>query len=360
MLEIIKSFLRIGFTSFGGPVVAFSMIEDEIVGQKKWLSAKEFSRALALVKILPGPTATQLVVHTINLCKGRKAAIFAGISFLLPSYFCVLALGIFLGSVGTNSLKDQFEIGMAAAALAVIIQSTWRLGKSNIQNFQQWVIALISAAFVFWSLGLEPVLILAAGATGVFLFYFKNKKLEAALFLVLIYISLKAALFSFGTGLAIVPLLKTTVVDQLKLMSEKDFLEAIVLGQVTPGPVIMTVAWVGYKAAGFWGSLVSLFFIFLPGFIISLFVLPLVEKKSEKSQAFESFYKFAIPAVIGSMGAVALTMAVGNIKDIPSSAVLIASGVLLFWKHTPTWFLIPFFGLVSMALYQIPFYSWTF
>ncbi|MBK9293526.1 MAG: chromate transporter [Oligoflexia bacterium] len=354
MLDIIKTFLRIGLTSFGGPVVAFSMIEEELVSKRKWLSTKDFSQALTLVKILPGPTASQLLMHTIRMCRGRLMALAAGISFFMPSYFCIMGLGILLGSVGQSTAKQSFESGMAVAALVIILQSTWRLARGSIKGNLEIFLTILAAAIVYFAPGAEPLFILVSGFLGILVYYLSNKKLEASIIIILIYLSLKAALFAFGTGLAIIPLLKSEVVGTLKIMTEKEFMDAIVLGQVTPGPVIMTISWIGYKAAGWWGSIVSTFFVFIPGIIISLFVLPLFEKKTKDSLLLKEFYKFAVPAVIGALIAVIIKLGFENLKGVTAWAIFCSCLILVFWKNPPTWFLIPFFGLVSIGLNKLP------
>lgn len=350
MKEIFQVFLKLGILGFGGPLATISMMEDECARKRKWCTLDEFSKTFALIKVLPGPIAFQMAVYLGRLRAGKLGGVLAALCFTLPSFFFVLILGIFMQKTPSGPWKDGFINGMEVAALGVILQGAWRLASGNLKMKQSYLIAAISMAVVLVRPGLEPLTIMFFGILGILLSLRPQAKLEAVSIFLIVWISLKAALLTFGSGLAIVPLLENDVVQKFHWLTHSQFLQALAYGQITPGPVVITITWIGYQVAQLPGAIAATFFIFLPGTLFALFLIPFVERRWGASKPVTNFYSFVIPAVVGSMFAVTAKLIMTSVDDPISLSVFITSLVLVFWRKAPAWFVIPFLGIVSMAL----------
>ncbi len=369
MREIAGIFLRLGFLGFGGPLAVISMMEEETVSKRQWFTPQIFSQNYSLIKILPGPTATQMAVRLGWLRAGVCGGLLAGLLFVLPSFFIILALGILLGRVGGGATKDVFILGMQVSALAVILQGAWRLAHGSVKGIGTFWVSAISFILVLWRPSLEPLAIVGFGVLGIAL-YFREKKIaeksqnespggsgrtlrEGATALILVGVCLKAALLTFGTGLAIIPLLQHDVVEKFQLVSHPDFMQAMALGQITPGPFVITVTWIGYKALGIFGAVLATIATFGPGFLISLFALPWFEKKWGHHPALEKFYAFVVPSVVGAMFAVTVRLMQVSLKDTLALSLFLGAAILVFWKRTPSWIVIPLFGLIALFVHSV-------
>lgn len=328
------------------------MMEDEVVRKRQWVSAKDFARGFALLKVFPGPTGTQMAIHLGRLRKGRWGGLVAGLTYIFPSFVFILSLGILLTSLQEISWKGAFISGMQVAALGVIFQGAYRLAASNLQKDKSLLIVAVSAAVVFINPDLEFLIILFFGFLGL-LIHWKFRALRESISLGLVYVCLKAALFTFGTGLAIVPLLEHDVVEKFKWLNHSQFLEALALGQITPGPVVITVTWIGYKLMQIPGALLATAAVFIPGFLVTLFFIPFIEKKWGEAPALQTFYRYVIPAVVGAMAAVSLKLFFLTVNNANTLGIFVASLVLVFWRKTPAWFVIPLLGVASIFLSEI-------
>lgn len=349
MKELAFIFLRLGILGFGGPLATISMMEEEVVKKRRWITPEQFSKSFALLKVFPGPVATQLAIHLGRLRAGRWGGVAAGLLFILPSFFFILALGILLDGLTVLSWKNSFVGGMQVASLGVIFHGAYRLAKTNLKKDFSLLIVALSFLAVLLKPNMELFVILFFGFLGL-LAYWKNWKLRESVSLSLVYVCIKAALFTFGTGLAIVPLLESDVVQKYKWLTHAEFLDALALGQITPGPVVITVTWVGYKLMHLPGAILATMAIFAPGFIVVLFLVPIIEKKWGSAPALQSFYKYAVPAVVGAMIAVSIKLLWVSVSSPQAGALFVASLVLVFWRQTPSWFVIPFLGLISIFL----------
>jgi chromate transporter len=276
--ELTSYFLRLGFMGFGGPVALVGQMERELVGERKWLSREEMREAVAVCQSLPGPLAIQVGIFISYL----RGGFWGGWAFILPNFLIVAALGALFVHFGELKGVTSIFYGVSPAVIALILHSSYRLTKLGMEDWLQWLIA--AACFVV-IIALEAevaLLFIAAGVIGV-LYYgslFKGTKTPTLLSVApagaapllaaapptaatssiltkLLLFFLKAGAFTFGSGLVIVPFLQQGLVTEYGWLGEREFLIAVAVGMISPGPVVITATFVGYLVAGFWGSLAS-------------------------------------------------------------------------------------------------------
>jgi chromate transporter len=365
--EIFSVFLRLGFLGFGGPVAVIAMIEEEVVRKRAWISESLFSEHYAICKLLPGPVSTQMAITMGRHRGGIWAGVIAGLCFILPSFFMILGLSVAYLKTGMTSQSTVFLKGLQCAALATILLSAWSLSRGFRKQTLGLSIAFVSAAWVALAPSWEPWVILFFGLMGayrakrrhfsplsisVFSFFdagFLVGLAESRLF-DLFWVCFKAAAFVFGTGLAVLPVLEAEAVGHFHWLTHSQFMDGLALGQVTPGPLVITSTFIGFVAAGYSGALVATLGMFLPSFFNVLILVPRIWKKFSGTAEAQAFSQWAIPAVVG--GVFATTVQLGRMTlDHPVSWILfLISGWVSVWKSPPAWLLIPMMGVLSLIL----------
>lgn len=278
--EIFKYFLKLGATGFGGPLALISIMQKELVEDRKWMSREDFASALSLIKAMPGALAFQTAVFLGRHRGGRWGGTAAGVALLLPSFVLMVLLGEFYFLAESILSIRIFFNGMQAAAVVLMIQALKNLSNPYLKIRIFWIYFVAGALVFFFGWIPEPLLILGAGAVGFLwgqrrkffaLSFFPTELFPATEFVfskmgALAWVCFKAGAVVFGSGLAIVPLLAKDFVDRLHWLSMPEFLDALALGQVTPGPVLLTVTFIGFKVAGLMGATLATIAVFLPGF----------------------------------------------------------------------------------------------
>ena len=376
--EITAYFLRAGALGFGGPLALIAAFQRDLVEREKWIEQKEFARALALIKALPGPTATQLAIRLGAIRGGKIGGLVAGVCLITPSFFMMVLLGSFYGSFAAAPETKTVLFGVQCAAFGVIAESALRLARPYQKSLRFWIMAILSAAVTLWRPSLEPLVILGAGLFGAFGISLLSRQtlkvvIPAAAFAnpgmalttevstisslpiltKLFAICLKAGTLVFGTGLAIVPLLAHDVVDTHHWLTQPQFMDALAFGQVTPGPVLISASFIGYRVAGLLGALVATLGVFGPAFFNMLTWFPLAERAVGDSPRTRSFVEFAVAAVIGAI-LVSLTRLGASLyaANPGFSGILIAFAALslCLLSKLPVWLVIPAGGLAALIL----------
>ena len=350
--EIVAYFLRLGTLGFGGPVALVGLMEKDLVGEKGWLSKEEMRDAIAVSQALPGPLAIQVGIFIAYLRGGFWGAWAGGWAFILPNFIIVAALGALYVHFGGLSWMTAVFYGVSPTVIALILHSCWRLAKLGMEDWLQWVIAIVCFAVTIWLQAEVAILFVGAGILGI-LYYASlfraakepsgllalapiavgtSKAPTASVLAQLGAFFVKAGSLTFGSGLVIVPFLEKGLVQQTGWLDGREFLVAVAVGMVSPGPVVITATFVGYLVAGFWGSLVSTIAIFLPSFILILVVAPILVRHRVNPNV-RGFVKGAYAAAIGTiLGACVL---LGKIAIGDWLTALIAAGsvaVLFRWK----------------------------
>ena len=353
MGELAFYFLRLGFLGFGGPVALVGQMERELVNDKKWLTKEEMRESIAICQSLPGPLAIQVGIYIAWLRCGFWGAWLGGWCFILPNFVIVAALGALYVYLGDLRPVIGIFYGVSPAVIALILHSCYRLAKLGMEDWVQWVIAAICLAITVILQVEVAVLFIGAGIIGILYYGSLFKRTPAVLPAVaaapaatapiapiatgstlgkLLLFFLKAGSLTFGSGLVIVPFLEQGLVQQYGWLNEREFLIAVAVGMISPGPVVITATFVGYLVAGFWGSLVSTIGIFLPSFLLVLIVAPILARHRENANV-QGFVKGAYAAAIGTILGACILLGKIAIGDWLTAAIGIISLAVLFrWK----------------------------
>ena len=355
MREIATAFLKLGVT-WGGPAI-MAIMQAEIQEKRQWVTKARLVEGLSLVTVLPGATALQLGIFLGYSRGGWWGGLIAGLCFVLPAFFIMLALAAGLVTYGALPFMKGALYGLGPVVLAVFLVAMHRLGKAVVTTRLQLALAIAAAlAGALTPLGVAVILV-AGGGIGIAIFHSRSIGASvlaavAALAAILHFAAWTsdAALarstslgdiasfffmvgaFTFGGGLSLIAFIQEHVVTHYQWLTPEEFVAGLALGQVTPGPIIMVAAYVGYKLAGTAGAAVAAGAIFLPSFILMLSILPFFEKVSALRWT-KAAMKGIGPAVIGVLGLALLQMAPHVLPDLPAAAIfLLALAGLVAWQ----------------------------
>jgi chromate transporter len=349
--ELVPYFLRLGLLGFGGPVALVGQMERELVTDRQWLTKEEMREAIAICQSLPGPLAIQVGIYISYLRGGFWGAWAGGWAFILPNFVIVAALGALYVSLGDLRPVTAIFYGVSPAVIALILHSCYRLAKLGMEDWLQWAIAAVCLAVTVILQAEVALLFIGAGAVGIAYYgnFFRGPpvvmQISAAPVLAqlappatgstlakLLAFFLKAGSLTFGSGLVIVPFLEQGLVQQYGWLDQRQFLIAVAIGMISPGPVVITATFVGYLVAGFWGSLVSTVGIFLPSFILVLVAAPLLARHRANPNV-QGFVKGAYAAAIGTILGACILLGRIAIGDWLTLLIgVISLGILFRWK----------------------------
>lgn len=405
LIELAQLFLKLGAIGFGGPQAHIAMIHDEAVVRRRWLSEEQFLEGVAICEMLPGPASTQTGIYTGYLRTGLLGALVAGTSFILPAFLIMVVLSwAYFRFQGVPQI-DHLFFGISPVVIAIILAFSWKLRKKSIQDNIGIAIAL-GTFLLAWGLHINVLLLfLLAGVTGLLAYhppapppenppsaapptekphpawlaplwpvgqtlpgllaqipstplavpsFWGLERIQTYAWPLAAFFA-KVGAFIFGGGLVIIPLLETSVVDDFQWMTRSEFLDGVALGELTPGPVVIAAAFVGYRVAGFLGALVATVAIFLPSFGFIGLASPFLMRLRQNPWV-KCFLKGVLPAVLGAILAATLPLAQAALihATLPLTLVAIALGVaaliaLVRFKR-PTWQLVPLGALAGLAV----------
>ncbi len=353
--DLVRYFLRLGALGFGGPVALCGQMEKELVQGKRWVTREEMLEGIAVCQSLPGPLAIQVGIFICYLRGGFWGAWAGGWAFILPNFILVAALGALYVRLGGLPAVTAIFYGVSPAVIALILHACYRLAKLGMKDMLQWGIAAACLIVTVAVRAEVAWLFLASGIVGAIVYGSFRRKQQRDAFGVslmtaiplgpasvlsagpaagsilarLLLFFLKAGSLTFGSGLVIVPFLQNGLVQQTGWLDERQFLIAVAIGMISPGPVVITATFVGYLVAGFWGSAVATIGIFLPSFLLVLIAAPVLVRHRGNAQV-RGFVKGAYAAAIGTiLGACILLgrIAIGDWFTV--LIALISLGVLL-------------------------------
>jgi chromate transporter len=347
--ELVRYFLRLGLLGFGGPVALVGQMERELVTERGWLTREQMREAIAVCQSLPGPLAIQVGIFIGYLRGGQRGAWAGGWAFILPNFLIVAALGALYVHFGGLRLMTAIFYGVSPAVIALILHSCYRLAKLGMEDVLQWVLAAVCLGITVVLKAEVALLFIGSGIIGIL--YYGRLQRPAATALAaplpalplapaatastagkLLLFFLKAGALTFGSGLVIVPFLQQGIVHEYGWLSERDFLIAVAVGMVSPGPVVITATFVGYLVGGFWGSVAATVGIFLPSFILVLLAAPVLARYRTNPNV-QGFVKGAYGAAIGTILGASVLLGRVAIGDWFTALIGIAALVILFrWK----------------------------
>jgi chromate transporter len=354
--ELMLYFLRLGTIGFGGPVALVGYMHRDLVENRKWISEEEYKQGLALAQLAPGPLAAQLGIYVGFVHYHVLGATLAGLAFVLPSFLMVVLLGMAYQLYGGLSWMQAVFYGVGAAVIGIILMSTYKLtiksiGKFDMQslkaNYLLWLFFIIAAVLTFVTEREEVLFFLAAGLLFMFIkappAWLKQVSANSVVLLqigfwefepgILGKIALfftRAGAFVFGSGLAIVPFLHAGVVVENNWLTEQEFLDAVAVAMITPGPVVITVGFIGYLVAGFPGACVAALATFLPCYLFTILPAPYF-KKIAGNKSIKAFVDGITAAVIGALAGAVVVIATRSIIDIPTALIAISTVFVLIY-----------------------------
>ncbi len=351
--DLARYFLRLGALGFGGPIALAATMQRDLVERRGWITQEEYLEGLAAAQTLPGPLAAQLAMWLGYTRRGFWGATAAALAFILPPFVIVmLAAAAYVALEGTLVVQMLFY-GIGPAVIALILRGAWKLVRVTIRDDRRlWIIFAAVAVTTFVVRSEVAVLFVLAGLIGIVLYARPPLRLDratvfvswpTALFpaaaqtdvatlLALGIFFFKAGAFTFGSGLAIVPFLQQGVVHDYGWLTEGQFLDAVAMGMITPGPVVITAVFVGYLVAGVAGGTIAAIGVFLPPFLVVVLFAPWITRH-RKHPAVQGFTKGATAAAAGAIVGAAAVIATQVLVDIPTIAIfLVALGVLWRWK----------------------------
>ena len=347
---LVLYFLKLGAIGFGGPIALVGFMERDLVEKRRWLSKEEFFRGLAFAQLAPGPLAAQLAMHIGFTKNGFRGSTLVGIAFVLPSFLMVVALGVlYVGMGGLEWMQAAFY-GVGAAVIGIIVKSVYTLSRITLKDSNlERILFLVVATVTAWTEQEFVLLFLLSGFVAMMFFSpprwlllpsmlpFPGILFEVPLFawvstLVTVFLFFaKAGSFVFGSGLAIIPFLYDGAVNQYHWLTEREFLDAIAIAMITPGPVVITVGFIGYLAAGLAGASAAALGVFLPPYLLVLLLAPYYEKLSRNIQV-RAFVRGVTAAATGAIAGAAVVLARRAIVDVPTAAIALGALALLLRK----------------------------
>jgi chromate transporter len=344
--EIAQVFFKLGCFAFGGPAVHIAMMEEEIVSKRKWMSSEHFLDLIGATNLIPGPNSTEMTMHCGHERGGWKGMFVAGICFIFPAVFITGTLAWFYVRFGDLPNVKPFIVGIQPAVVVIIIQAVFKLGKKAIKNVELGVFGAITLGLNLYGLS-EITSLLITASLGTIYFSVKNKAQANGFNPVLltllgsstlgiskittasIFLSFfKIGAILYGSGYVLFAYLDAEFVET-GIMTRAALLDAIAIGQFTPGPVLSTATFVGFQLNGFWGAIAATTGIFLPSFLLVLLLNPLIPKM-KKSAILKNFLNLMSVGAVALMVAVVLKVGTSSLLELKSAIIFIISLVLIF------------------------------
>jgi len=376
---LVRYFLYLGSLGFGGPVALIGYMQRDLVEQRRWFTKEEYLKGLALSQLAPGPLAAQLAI-CLGYAHGRVwGATVVGMAFIVPSFLMTVALGALYIAYGGLSWMQAAFYGVGAAVIGIIVRSAWRLGTMTMAGDRLlWGIFAVMALVTAWTeseIGLlfvlcgVFVLLVQAPPRRLLALVGSSKALLSApwpmllltglgatatssVLLEILWFFTKAGAFVFGSGLAIVPFLYGGVVQDHHWLNDKQFLDAVAVAMITPGPVVITVAFIGYLVAGLGGAIAAGIGVFLPVYLFVVIPYPWFDKWSANPQV-KAFVKGVTAAAAGAIAGACFVLGKRAIFDVPTAALAVAALVLLWRFKIPEPILIVGAGLIGFAIFWL-------
>jgi chromate transporter len=375
--QLILYFLKLGYSGFGGPVALVGYMHRDLVEQKQWISEEEYKEGLALAQLAPGPLAAQLGIYLGYVHYGILGATLCGLAFVLPSFIMVVVLGVAYKLYGGLSWMQAVFYGVGAAVIGIIVMSSYKLttksvGKINIQSLKQnwllWLFYIVAAVVTIVTQSESVILFIVTG----FIYMVVKappawiKKPKTTNLIVLAGIGFwqydtgtlgkialfftKAGAFVFGSGLAIVPFLHSGVVTEYHWLNEQQFVDAVAVAMITPGPVVITVGFIGYLVNGFAGASVAALATFLPCYLFTILPAPYF-KKYGNNKSIKAFVEGITATVIGALVGAVVIIGMRSITDIPTALIAITTVLaLIYIKKIQEPYIILFAAILGLAI----------
>ncbi len=372
-------FLYLGTFGFGGPIALAGYMQRDLVERRRWIAPGDYRVGLALAQLAPGPLAAQLAIYLGYVRGGFWGATLVGAVFIVPSFIMVVILGALYIRYGGLWWMQALFYGIGACVIGIIVRAAYKLTRSTIKmDWLLWVVFAVMAATTAWFeqeilwlfilCGLVALFVKAPPAWAARLLRGGGTPLLAAAPFIhptegllgpvstgtmanVLWFFIKAGAFVFGSGLAIVPFLYGGVVQEYAWLNDRQFLDAVAVAMITPGPVVITVGFIGYLVAGLYGAAVAALGVFLPVYLFVVVPSPWFKRHMDQPQL-SAFVSGVTAAATGAIAGAALVLGRRAIVDAPTAAIaLITLGIVWRWK-VPEPLLIAAAGLAGLLLFR--------
>jgi chromate transporter len=362
--EVVRLFLKLGTIAFGGPAAHIALMHTEVVGRRRWVTEQQFLDLVGATNLIPGPSSTELAIYLGLRRAGWRGLVAAGACFIAPAFAIVLGLAVLYDRYGTTPVATDLLYGVTPVVLAIIAQALILLGRTAIKSVGLAVVGL--AALAGYLAGLHPLLLLALGAllwlavtggrrlasrlgstssvlvapalAGAWLLPTSASATAGSISLTTVFWTfLKLGSVVFGSGYVLLAFLRDDLVEGLQVISDQQLVDAVAIGQITPGPVFTTATFIGYLIAGTSGAIVATVGMFLPSFVL----VPLIDRLLGAIGRW-AWVRIALDGVnvvaVALMAGVSAQLARTSLVDPLTIALAVATlGVLLRWRPNPTW-----------------------
>jgi chromate transporter len=367
-IEVFISFLKLGFTAFGGPAAHIGMFRDEFVRRRKWLTDEVFLDLLGATNLIPGPNSTEMAIHIGFLRAGWLGLIAGGLAFTLPAMLIVLVFARLYVDYGSTPQASWLLYGVKPVMIAIILQALWELGRKAVKGKLTLTIGLACVALYF--LDVNEVFLLFAGGLTLMLIqnWTRLRDARASIFVPLLFglgtapasfglstlflVFLKIGAILYGSGYVLIAFLRADLVERLGWLTEQQLIDAIAIGQITPGPLFTSATFIGYLLGGVPAALIATLGIFLPSYIFVAISNPIIPKLRQSPWA-GSLLDGVIVSSLGLMAAVTFQLGLASLVDIPTLLIFTVSAIMLFrFKTSSTWLIVggAFVGLLTSLL----------
>jgi len=376
LTQIAGYFVRLGTFGFGGPIALAGYMQRDLVERRHWFTQEEYLQGLAVSQTLPGPLAAQLAMWLGYVRRGFWGACAAAVPFILPPFIIVSSVAaLYVAFRGTTIIQALFY-GIGPAVIALILRGAWKLVRVTVRDERRlWAIFAVVALVTFLARGEVAVLFILAGLVGIAIYappgwlrraqaapltvpvgfgtlWTAAQSIDPNILLQLGVFFFKAGAFTFGSGLAIVPFLQQGVVRDFAWLSEREFLDAVAMGMITPGPVVITAVFVGYLVAGVPGATVAGLGVFLPPFLMVVLFAPWIIRY-RKHPIVVGFTKGATAAAAGAIVGAAAVIGTQVIVDVTTIVIFLAALAVLWRTKLPEPLLVGAAGLIGLAAFVV-------
>ena len=369
--DLLFYFLLLGALGFGGPIALVGYMQRDLVEERKWLSKEDYLEGLAFSQLCPGPLAAQLAKYIGWLQGGTLGATLTGAAFILPSFLMVLGLAWLYVRFGQLVRIQGMFYGIGAAVSAIIVRSAWKLIQKTLgKDYLLWVLFGSLAITTVWTQSEIVWLFVLSGFVALFVKAppkLRAKPVEAAVLAPgllsgllgpaslgtlgsVFFFFLKAGAFVFGSGLAIVPFLYGGVVGKFHWLTERQFLDAVAVAMITPGPIVIASGFIGYLVAGPLGACAAALAVFLPPYLLVIFVAPYYRRFAQNRQV-KAFVQGVTAAAVGAIAGAAIILCRRALVDMPTVLIALFSlATLVCFKRIPEPVLIAAAGAAGILL----------
>ena len=380
---LVAYFLKLGTLGFGGPVALVGFMHRDLVEQRRWLTEDTYKLSLALAQIMPGPLAAQTAIAIGYFEAGILGATLVGLAFVLPSFLMVVAISIAYVTYGGLWWMQAVFYGIGATVIAIIAIAAFKLARStNKRDPLLWAICAFLTVVTAWAQTELAEFFILAGLVVLLFHAWPGKRQGVLMILAALALGLavglmekwlghagaadgstsvltqillfftKAGAFVFGSGLAIIPFLQQGVVQQFGWLNEHQFLDAVAVAMITPGPVVITVAFIGFLVAGLAGAVMAAIGIFLPVYFFTIVPAPWFKRHRNNPQL-KAFVDGATAAATGAITGAVIVLGMRAITDLPTATIGLASLAILWRYKIPEPIIVTISGIVGLILWPL-------